>query len=222
MTCCHRPLSECLAASCHGNATERCGGAGRLLVYTFKCTVTPPPPLPPPPPPREVPYWIVKNSWGPGYGDGGYLLMERGVGGSAGLCCIACQPQYIIATRGPAPPPAPPPVPPARCSAAATGQIGCFNITQHASLLPVEEGEFHDRLTLENCASQCFFYKHPVAGVDAGNHCRCGNLTDLAVAHGKLSRPMSECEASTCTGDKLEPCGGPGRMLAFEVNCTPG
>jgi C1A family cysteine protease len=32
-------------------------------------------------------YWIVRNSWGASFGDGGYIKMERGVN----LCCIACE-----------------------------------------------------------------------------------------------------------------------------------
>ena len=73
------------------------------------------------------------------------------------------------------------------------------------------------------------------AGVDAGNHCRCGLPTQLATAEAKaLARPLAECLVSNCTATSKgcvcnakgsrcpcdEKCGGTGRMLAFEVNCT--
>lgn len=32
-------------------------------------------------------YWLVRNSWGPEWGDGGYIKMQRGVN----MCCIACE-----------------------------------------------------------------------------------------------------------------------------------
>ncbi|KAJ1286715.1 hypothetical protein BS78_03G373200 [Paspalum vaginatum] len=42
-------------------------------------------------------YWIVKNSWGPGWGEGGYIRMLRGAGGG-GLCGIAMEASFPIKT----------------------------------------------------------------------------------------------------------------------------
>ena len=31
------PAAECEASSCHGNHTQKCGGTGKMLVYSFAC-----------------------------------------------------------------------------------------------------------------------------------------------------------------------------------------
>jgi len=41
-------------------------------------------------------YWIVKNSWGPNWGEGGYIRMKRDSTEKAGLCGIAMQASYPV------------------------------------------------------------------------------------------------------------------------------
>ncbi|KAG2678687.1 hypothetical protein I3843_11G013100 [Carya illinoinensis] len=41
-------------------------------------------------------YWIVKNSWGPEWGEKGYIRMQRGISDKEGLCGIAMEASYPI------------------------------------------------------------------------------------------------------------------------------
>jgi C1A family cysteine protease len=50
----------------------------------------------------STPYWIVRNSWGSGWGQGGYILIGQGDGNShvpkAGVCGIR-QKAYSVTTK---------------------------------------------------------------------------------------------------------------------------
>ena len=44
----------------------------------------------------EMDYWIVKNSWGPNWGENGYIRIQRNIDQESGLCGIAMQPSIPI------------------------------------------------------------------------------------------------------------------------------
>nr|XP_043636950.1 vignain-like [Erigeron canadensis] len=46
--------------------------------------------------PEGMKYWIVKNSWGPEWGEDGFIRIQRGVLDKAGLCGVAIEPSYPL------------------------------------------------------------------------------------------------------------------------------
>ena len=72
-------------------------------------------------------YWLVRNSWGAGWGETGYIRMARNVSARAGKCGIAMEASYPVKT-GPNPGPSPPPPPAVPCdrhSACPAGSTCC-------------------------------------------------------------------------------------------------
>lgn len=76
---------------------------------------------------QDVPYWIVKNSWGGQWGDHGYIRLARGVP-EEGQCGVAMQASFPI-KKGPNPP-EPPPAPPTPTPPPGPVPVTCDDTTQ--------------------------------------------------------------------------------------------
>ncbi|TDL23452.1 hypothetical protein BD410DRAFT_838937 [Rickenella mellea] len=69
------------------------------------------------------------------------------------------------------------------------------------------------------CLSQCQAYGYPAAGMEYGDECYCGDVSDIA-ANGGSNATEADCSFS-CSGDPIHICGGAQRMSLYEWQGTP-
>ncbi|KAJ8597264.1 copper radical oxidase-like protein [Rhizopogon salebrosus TDB-379] len=72
--------------------------------------------------------------------------------------------------------------------------------------------------TIDGCLNQCAAFGYPAAGLEFGNQCFCGDITDVA-ANGATYGPDSGC-LIPCTGDPYHWCGGESKLTTYYWNGT--
>ena len=80
---------------------------------------------------------------------------------------------------------------------------GCYDDTGESKLLPVNTGNNPDTMTVDICVSTCAAGGYPLAGLEAGSRCYCGNRMAIT-APVVMNR---ECNTQ-CTGALDQFCGG--------------
>ncbi|XP_059647820.1 cysteine proteinase mucunain-like [Cornus florida] len=153
-------------------------------------------------------YWIVRNSWGPNWGESGYIRMERNINTKTGKCGIAMEASYPTKTGqnppnpGPSPP-SPPVKPPTVCDDYFNCQEGstCCCVYEYGGYCfgwgccPLESATCCDD------HYSCCPHEYPVCDLDEGS-CRLSKDNPLSV---KASRrvPAIPNWAQERAGDKV-------------------
>ncbi|KZV88699.1 WSC-domain-containing protein [Exidia glandulosa HHB12029] len=93
--------------------------------------------------------------------------------------------------------------------------LGCWSDDPQTRALH-HDGGGSDGMTVEDCVSTCNKAGLPLAGLEFGLQCFCGN----AVLYNHLQISDAECK-SPCGGDPTELCGGEGAMNLYQLGNTP-
>ncbi|KAF8577851.1 copper radical oxidase [Ramaria rubella] len=95
---------------------------------------------------------------------------------------------------------------------------GCLTDDEATRVFPYQLF-FTTNNSAEVCLNQCAAFGYPAAGMEFGDECWCGDVSDIQAAGATLA-PATDCSVP-CTGDPIHLCGGAQRLQLYEWVGTP-
>ncbi|KAI0667510.1 hypothetical protein C8Q78DRAFT_1105323 [Trametes maxima] len=92
---------------------------------------------------------------------------------------------------------------------------GCLQEPNGARVFPYQN-IYTNNNTVEACLNQCAAFGYPAAGMEFGDECWCGDITDVQNNSGGFV-DESLCNIA-CSGDPIHLCGGEARLQLYEWN----
>ncbi|KAI0641646.1 hypothetical protein C8Q79DRAFT_918971 [Trametes meyenii] len=92
---------------------------------------------------------------------------------------------------------------------------GCLQEPNNARVFPYQN-IYTNNNTVEACLNQCAAFGYPAAGMEFGDECWCGDITDVQNNSGGFV-DESLCNIA-CSGDPIHLCGGEARLQLYEWN----
>ncbi|KAJ7720043.1 galactose oxidase [Mycena metata] len=89
---------------------------------------------------------------------------------------------------------------------------GCLEEANNVDIFPWEI-QLETNNSATTCLSQCAAFGYAAAGMEFGDRCYCGDLSDV-VKSGFGLQPESDCNIP-CTGDPIHLCGGVARLQYY-------
>nr|XP_054772058.1 uncharacterized protein LOC129280024 [Lytechinus pictus] len=101
------------------------------------------------------------------------------------------------------------------------GYLGCFVDIVRDRVLSGDSPANISMMTILYCIQFCqgsTTSNYTYSGVENGNECYCGEVSDNYTKHGK--RSDDQCHVA-CSGDPTDSCGGVGHIAVFNISATP-